>query len=82
MGAGVEAEGPRRPEVVAVEAVPHEGVGDDNVGFGVADAANWVFAGRRSELQLAGGAGQDVSVEWASAAVVNAEWVVDWDFAA
>ncbi|GMN36368.1 hypothetical protein TIFTF001_005975 [Ficus carica] len=82
--AGVEAEGSGGTEVVSVVAVPHEGVDDEDVGIGpVVYGPNRVASRRRSEIEIAGfRADQEVPVVRASAAVVNAERVVNWDLAA
>ncbi|PON91268.1 hypothetical protein TorRG33x02_128310, partial [Trema orientale] len=80
----VEAKRSGGTEVVAVLAVPHERVGEKNVGIGtVAYGPNRVASGRRSKLEIARfGAHKEVSVVRAAAAVVDAERVVYGDFAA
>lgn len=83
VGAAVEAEGSGGAEGGAVAAVPHGGVGEEDVRVGVADVEDRVFAGWSSEVQVAGvGADEDAAVVGAAAAVVDAEGVVDRDLAA
>lgn len=83
VGAGVDAERSRRAEAVAVLAVPHERVGDDEVAFRVAYRPDRVAAGGGPEMEDAEvGADEGVAVVGAATAIVDSEWVADWDVAA
>lgn len=77
MRARVKAKRTRRAEVVAVQAVPHEWVDQQDVRISVAYVANWVSAGGGPELQIAGvRANEEVTVIRAATSVVDAERVV------
>lgn len=83
MGAGIEAKGAGRAEIVAVLAIPHKRVGNDEMRVGIADGANRVPTRWGSEFEIVLiGAYQHVAVVGAAAAVVDAEWVVNGDGAA
>lgn len=83
MRACVETEGSGGTKVIAILTMPHEWIVKKNVMVRVAYAVNWVSPGGRSELELAVvGAHEHVSIIRASAAVVDAERVVNWDVSA
>lgn len=76
MRARVEAKCTCGAEVVAIQAVPHKRVDQQDVRIGVAYVANRVPAGGGPELQIAGfGANEEAAVIWAATAIVDAERV-------
>lgn len=79
VGARVEAERPRRPEVVPVLAVPHEGIRHQNMRVGVADILDRIPPGRRPEQQLAGDARNNVPVVRTAATIINSQRVLNRD---